>query len=224
MKGLFYKFTSLTAILLVSIILNGCLGTSQGIPYYTISDEFAQYCWFEAGSKWTYQNDQTEESGDISITETLESQRFNPENEDYNYQAVEMILMNNVFNLSKIELTAGDYQIAEGEMNSLMRFYYSDSTYQLIFMPQHPIGEDIILGDQLGIYTNLEILPTYDVLGTTYPEVWHTRIVTTSPNAELHFFVAKGYGLVQSRKVVSGEPEETMSLKSSSLVPKILAD
>lgn len=222
MKELFYKLTSLTVIVLISIFLNGCLGTSQGIPYYTISDEFAQYCWFEAGSKWTYQNDQTEESGDVIIGEVLESQRFNPENEDYNYQAVEMILMNNVFNLSKIELTAGDYQAGEGEMNSLMRFYYTDSTYQLIFMPQYPIGEEIILGDQLGSYLNMEIMPTYEVLGTSYPEVWHTRIVTSSPSVELHFFVAKGYGLVQSRKVVSGEPEETMSLKSSSLVPRIL--
>ncbi len=226
MKGLFFKLGLTALIAVVFLSINGCLGTSQGIPYYTISDEFAEYCWFGENSKWTYEFIDTASNvitDDVAIGEVIESQRFNPENEDYNYQAVEMIITDNEFGISKIELTAGDYKAGEGEMNSLMRFYYTDSTYQLIFMPQHPIGEEVILGAELGIYTNVAVLDTYSTfLGTEYTEVWHTRINVSSPSTKnMNFFIAKGYGLVEFKSSL-GSKETVFTLKSSNLVPKIL--
>jgi hypothetical protein len=200
---------------------SGCFGTSEGVPYYTVSSDFAQYCWFDQDSKWTYINEKTGVTGDITIGEVFESKRFNPENTDYNYQAVEMILLDNVLNMSKQEITAGDYQIEEGEMNSLLRYYYNDGSYQLIFMPQYPIGEEIILGEDLGVYTNVEILSQMDVNNNTYPDVWHTNIVISNSSTEMNFYVAKGYSLIKSETIVDADTT-VISLVSSSLIPHVI--
>ncbi len=220
-----YKHVVKSVLVVITVLLltviSGCLGTGDGVPYYTISDEFSKYCWFKENSKWTYKNEKTGVTGDIIIGEVFESKRFNPENVDYNYQAVEMIMLDNVFNMSKQEITAGDYQREEGEMNSLLRYYYKDGTYQGIFMPQYPIGEEIILGELLGVYTNMEILPQMTVNSNSYPEVWHSRIVIDQADTRMHFYIAKGYGVIKSEYII-GSDTTVISLVSSSLVPRIL--
>lgn len=221
MNKLTIKLLMLFSIIICIPIFNGCLGTGGGVPYYTISNEFAAYCWFDENSKWTYLNEKTGVTGDIIVGEVFESKRFNPENEDYNYQAVEMTIIDNVFNMTKQELTAGNYQVSEGEMNSLLRYYYTGGAYQLIFMPQYPIGEEVILGTELGVYTNVAVIPQMVVNEKPYPEVWHTNIVIDQSDTRMNFYVAKGYGLIKSEIIVDADTT-IMSLVSSSLIPHVI--
>lgn len=220
MKSLVAKIGALVSSITISLIMSGCLGGgTSGVPYYTISTEFSEYCWYKQGSYWIYQNDSTLLSDTISISEVLESKRFNPENIDYNYQAVEMFTNENIFLVSKIELTAGDTVQLPGKMNSLMRIYYTDGHYQLIFSPEYPIGEEVILGEQLGVYTNVEVIANLAVNGNTYNDVWHTRIVINATNSEYNFYIARGKGLVKSVMNTDGITQ-SLSVLSSNLIPK----
>ena len=120
MKTTIVKYSLVVILGLTIIIQSGCFSSSNGIPYYTISDEFASYCWFQTGSSWVYQNDSTLDVGTITISDVNESKRFNPENTDYNYQAVEMFTSATAFDISRHELTAGDFAVEPGDMNSLL--------------------------------------------------------------------------------------------------------
>jgi hypothetical protein len=213
------KFIIVIIIAFSAISFSGCFSSSNGIPYYAISDEFAGYCWFQEGSYWIYQNDSTLVNDSILITEVREHKRFNPESIDYNYQAVEMFTNTNNFNVAHHELTAGSFEVEPGEMNSLLRIYFNDGTYQLIFSPEYPLGEEIILGDELGNYTNVEIIDEYQLNGNTYNQVYHTRIVVSvAANIEYNYWIAKNYSLIKSVTNNNGQVT-SLSLLSGNMIP-----
>lgn len=209
---------SLTFILGITVsVISGCFNSGGGIPYYALSDEFASYCWFEAGSSWVYQNDSTLATESIIIGEVDVSKRFNPQNVDYNYQAVEMYMKDNTLGITRHELTAGDYEVVSGEMNSLLRIYKSDDTYELIFSPKYPIGEEIALGDVIGLYSNVEIIESLELNGNTYNDVYLTRIIkTVGNNIEHNYWIAKNYSLIKTVSTINGQTT-SISLISSSL-------
>ncbi len=219
MNTTIYKSFIATIIGLTAIILTSCFNNSSSIPYYTISDEFAEYCWFNTGSYWIYQNDSTMASDSIVIEDVNETKRFNPEAVDYNYQAVEMFTKSNDFKVLKHEITAGNFEVEPGEMNSLLRIYYDDGSYQLVFSPEYAIGQTINLGDEIGNYTNVEIIDEFQLNGNTYNQVYHTNIVV-SVNTDIvyDFWIAKNYSLIKS--VVNNNGQVTsQSLVSANLIP-----
>ncbi len=188
-------------------IISGCFSSnaSSTTPYYTISNEFAGYCWFEPGSYWIFQDDSTLATDSVKITDMLVSKRFDSNPTSHNYEAVELTTTTNIFNISEYELTGGDHQAATGEMTSLMRFYKSDGTYFLTFLPQYAFGDEIILGDQIGTYTNVEKLDTYDLNSNTYTNVYHTRIViSVDNNIEYNYWIAQNHGLIKAVSVING--------------------
>ncbi len=220
MKNTTLKLNTIIGLISIALALTSCLGSNNGIPSYTVSNEFAQYCWFQQGSIWVYQNDSTLASDSVIIEEIFESKRFNPESVDYNYQAVEMFTNSNLFDIDHQEITAGNFAVEPGKMNSLLRFYYGDGSYQLIFASEYPIGEEVILGDVLGVYSNAEIVSSMELNGTTYSDVYHSKIViSVNNNIEYNFWIAKNYGLIKSTADVNGVIT-SISLKSSNLIPK----
>jgi hypothetical protein len=214
-------FLKLGFLIFISInisVLSGCFSSGESFPYYSISDEFAEYCWYEVGSSWSYQNDSTLVVESIVIDEVDETIRFNPEGVEYNYQAVDMYLFTNNLGFTKLEITAGYYKADPGEMNSLFRLYNDDGTYQLIFSPQYAIGEEIGLGDNIGTYSNLEIIDNLELLGNTYIDVYHSRlIIEVGTNIEYNYWIAKDYGLIKSVTSVDGQTI-SLSLKTANLV------
>lgn len=200
-------------------IISGCFNSGEGIPYFSISEEFADYCWFEAGTSWAYQNDSTLAVDTVIVDEVDDTKRFNPTDVDYNYQAVEMFTLANNLGFSKLEITAGDYQPEPGEMNSLLRLYKEGGIYQLVFSPQYDIGDEIDLGDEIGRYTNIEIIENFELLGNIYTDVYHTRIIIeVGANIEYNFWIAKNFGIIKSIALVSGE-STSISLKSANILP-----
>ncbi len=100
----------------------------------------------------------------------------------------------------------------------MLRLYKDDGTYQLIFSSQYAIGEDIILGDDIGLYTNVEIIESLELNGNTYTEVYHTRlIITVNSNIEYNYWIAKNYGIVKSVTTINGQTN-SISLRSASLI------
>jgi len=210
---------SVLAIISITILifLYGCFPAEKAIPYYTISEEFSSYCWFDTTSSWNYQNDSILSMSTVTIDEVTDIKRLSIVNENFHYQAVEMFAKSNDLKISKYELTAGDYSSTSGEMNSLLRAYYDDGSYQIIFSPKYPIGEDVILGDEIGTYTNVEIINNFDVLGNIYNNVYHTRIViSVNADIEYNYWIAPNYGIIKSVTSVDGQTT-SISLKSSNL-------
>lgn len=214
-----YKKVSLIVFTGIAIsIITGCFNSNKGIPYYTISEDFADYCWFEEGSYWIFQNDSTLVTDSVRIDDVRESKRFNPVEVDYNYQAVEIFTTANVSGITQHELTAGDYETIQGEMNSLLRLHKDDGSYELVFSPQYAIGEEIILGDDIGLYTNIEIIESFELNGNTYNDVYHTRVIKkVGTNIEYNYWIAKNYSLIKSVSTINGQTT-SISLQSANLV------
>ncbi len=216
----FMKLRMSAAILFVSLALSGCFNSNSSIPYYVISDEFAEFCWFETNSWWYFQNDSTLSADTVRILEVNNSQRFDTDDHSYNYEAVEQFLNSSAFQITEFELTAGNYEADSGVMNSLMRMYFSDGSYEHVFTPQYSIGEEIILGDDIGVYTNVSVESSMEINGNTYTDVWHTRrVVSVNMNAEYNYWIAKNYGLVKRTANIEGEMH-SFSLVSSNLKGK----
>lgn len=201
------------------LIVSGC---NQGTPkpYYKISDEFKEYCYFTEGSSWVFQNDSTLVTDSINITELKDKQRFNPEPVQYHYQAVDMFLNTNVFQILRYEITAGNEVPDEGEMNSLLRKYLENGNYQIVFSPKYPMGEEIILGDEIGVYENVEIIGDLELNGNSYKDVWHTNVkISHTSNIEHNYWIAKNYGLIKTVTTIDGVTT-SISLKTSNLLQK----
>ena len=217
------KTSKITIGLIIIFLLNiqlltGCFSSGESLPYYTLSQEFTEYCWFETDSYWIYQNDSTLATDSVKITEVEEAKRFNPQGVDYNYQAVDMYMKPNVFSFSRHELTAGDYEAAANEMNSLLRLYEADGSYRLVFSPKYAIGEEIDLGAGVGLYSNVEIIGSLEINGNTYSDVYHTKIIMEGgTGTEYNYWIAKNFSLVKSVVINNGQTI-SISLKSANLI------
>jgi len=196
-------------------------GPVESIPYFKVSSEFANYCWFDSNSYWVFQDDTTLTIDTVSISNVLVTKRFHTQPIDYNYQAVEMFISSNLFTFSEYELTAGNYEVADGEMNSLLRLYKSDGSYQLVFLPQYPFGEEVIMGDEIGTYTNIEKVNSFWLNDIEYSNVYHTRVVITNNNSvEYDYWIAKNHGIIKAVSNVNGQTS-SVSLKSDNVINHI---
>jgi len=213
----------LSALSIIFFVISGCFpktNTNTITPYYTVSDDFANYCWFETGSYWVFQNDSTLLSDTIKIIDVLDSKRFHNQGEAFNYQAIELYTNVNTFNITKHEITAGTYDANLDKMNSLLRIYKNDGTYHLAFLPQYPMGEEINLGDQIGTYTNIEIIDIFNLNNLTYNAVYHTRVkVSINNTVEYNYWIAKNHGLIKATIKIDDQTS-SISSKSDHLIGK----
>ncbi|MBC8321440.1 MAG: hypothetical protein H8E34_12040 [Bacteroidetes bacterium] len=199
-------------------IITGCASSDEELPYYTISKEFKDYCWFDDGSYWIFQNDSTLVTDSVKIDEVIEDTRYDLEQEDFSYQAFDMYIKSNIFGIKRYELTAGDYRASPGKMNSLLRLYKDDGSYQLVFSPQYPIGHDIIMGDKIGVYTNVELMETFALNGNTYNDIFHTRVIISVDTAiEYNYWTAKNYSLIKWVSTSNGKTT-SISLRNANLI------
>ncbi len=193
-------------IIIIMLLISGCFNsnTTNSTPYYTISNEYAEYCWFEEGSYWIFMNDSTLFTDTISIIDIIETKRTHTQPQPHNYQAVEMFTKSNIFNIARYEITAGNFEVKAGEMNSLLRLYLSNGLYHLVFLPQYPFGEEIIMGDDIGIYSNIELLNSFELNNNTYTDVYHTRVIVGT-NAEYNYWIAKNHSLIKAISTINGQ-------------------
>lgn len=201
------------------LIQQGCNTKVNTIPFYQLSDEFKSYCLFETGSSWEYQSSLLSQTESVNISEIQENIWTNTYNEDYNYEAVDMFVANNDIGISMIELTAGSTLNSTSSMNSQMWMFYNDGDYRLIFAPKFPLGEEQLLGEHEGYYTNIEILPTMQIGENTYTDVWHTQVIDHFEVGfgDFDFYIAKNYGLVKIQNII-GTDTIVLQLINSSLI------
>ncbi len=210
----------LTSLGLLLSIITGCFpktNTNTITPTFEISEDFADYCWFETGSYWVFQNDSTLFTDTIKITNLVETNRFHNEQDGFYYQAIELYTNSNSFDITRYELTAGTYTVNQGEMNSLLRIYKSDASYHLVFLPQYAIGDEQIMGDEIGTYTNMEKLESFELNNKVYQDVYHTRVVISLTNTEYHYWIAKYHSLIKATSIIDGQTS-SISLKSDHLI------
>jgi len=189
------------------------------LPHYTFSDEFKSYALFEIGSKWEYQGSQFEGTTEVLINDKIENKWTNSFGEQYTYDAVDMLSVDNKAKLSMIEITAQSTLNATTGMVSQMWLFYSNGDYRLIFAPQYPLGEEQLLGEHEGKYVNLEIIPSLTLGNNTYSDVYHTQITDylESGIGDFDIYIAKNYGLVKMLNI-TGNDTISLELVSSSLV------
>ena len=222
MNTKYFKTIIFSAISIVLLIITGCFpktNTDTITPYYTISDDFANYCRFETGSYWIFQDDSTLLTDTIKVIDVVETKRFHNEKGGFNYQAVEIFTSSNSFDITKYEITAGSSEPELTTMNSLLRLYKSDGSYHLVFLPQYPVGEEVLMGDDNGNYTNIEILHTMALNSVTYQDVYHTRVVIPARNTEYNYWIAKYHSLIKATSIIDGQTS-SISSKSDHLIGK----
>lgn len=219
MNTRFTKQFSFISIIFMVILLQACKKKDNTIPYYTLSETFKSYCFFQDGSSWIYQSSLLSTTETISISSHNENIWTNTFGEVYNYQAVDMYIHDNDLGISMIELTANSTLNAVTNMNSQMWLFFSDGDYRLIFAPQYPLGEEQRLGEHEGYYTNVEIIPSM-LLGTnTYSDVYHTRIIDHFEQGfgNFDFYIARNFGLVKMQNIVNNDTI-ILQLVNSSLI------
>lgn len=201
------------------LIQQGCNTKVNTIPFYQLSNEFKSYCLFETGSSWEYQSSLLSQTESVNISEIQENIWTNTYNEDYNYEAVDMFVANNDIGISMIELTAGSTLNSTSSMNSQMWMFYDDGDYRLMFAPKFPLGEEQLLGEHEGYYTNIEILPTMQIGENTYTDVWHTQVIDHFEVGfgDFDFYIAKNHGLVKIQNII-GTDTIVLQLINSSLI------
>jgi len=215
------KFRPLIIIFFVLGLLmaQACNTKVNTIPYYQFSDEFKSYCLFQVGSSWEYQSSLLAQPETVAINNIQENIWQNTYLEDYNYDAADMFVAENEIGISMIELTAGSNLNSTSTMNSQMWMFYSDGDYRLMFAPEYPLGEEQLLGEHEGYYTNIEILPNMQIGENTYSDVWHTQVIDHFEQGfgDFDFYIAKYHGLIKIQNIVNNDTI-TLQLVNSSLV------
>lgn len=101
-------------------------------------------------------------------------------------------------------------------MNSLLRLYKSDGSYHLVFLPQFPFGEEEIMGDEIGTYTNIEMLDNFELNNRTYSNVYHTRVVILHNNTiEYNYWIAKNHSLIKAMSQINGVTTSIFLIKDN---------
>ncbi len=211
----------------VLLLAFGACNTGKNAdPYYKISDEFKQYCLFQKGSQWVYQNDTTK-GLDTLKTDDLQSYVafHSPDNTagPYSFDVVDMIYDTaNRINFFKGSITAGNPTTGTGSMTDLYWLFFKNGNYLLAFAPGFPEGEEQRLGNNPGFYTNIDKLPNFDLNGKNYADVYHTQVKKTegtSDTVTYQFYFALHYGLIKWTRSVKGVTE-SYSLVHSQLTQK----
>lgn len=223
------KGLALLGLITVAIVSGGCNKLFKGNnAYYHVTPEFKNFCYFNTGSQWTYQNDSTGVPFNLTVNDINTYIGFQPQNSNtpsFSYDVIEMLMDSNSMNISKEAISATNILTDTTRMNDLLRIFYTDSSFVLAFAPQYTLRVPQIIGGQEGIYTNMEIMPYYLVLGKKYNNVYHSRdkfpkIVNgtyTTDSVTMDFYIAEHYGIIKWTSQYLGKTS-SYSLVSSNLI------
>ncbi|MBE0651405.1 MAG: hypothetical protein IH595_11255 [Bacteroidales bacterium] len=225
-----YSFKLLVFIGLITapFLFEGCNSLFKGNnPYYKVTSQFRNFCYFNNGSEWTYQNDSTGIPFKLAVNDIntyVGFQSQNPSTPSFSYDVIEMLLDSNSMNMTKEVVSATNILSDTTTMNSLLRIFYADSSFVLAFAPQYPLRETQIIGGAEGLYTNMEIMPYYNVLGKKYDNVYHSqdkfpKIINgtyTNDSVTMDFYIAEHYGIIKWTALYKGKTS-SYSLVSSDL-------
>ncbi|GMT44954.1 MAG: hypothetical protein IEMM0006_0786 [bacterium] len=216
----------LVLLLATGIFFSSCNKIKNSDPYYKISDQFKQYCQFQKQSKWTYQNDSTKSLHSLTISDMSSYIGFHSPNNvagAYSFDAVSMIYDTATdLNIAKSAINAGNPSTGSGKMHDLYWLFYKNGNYLLAFAPGFPMGVEQRLGNNPGIYTNLQKLSNFTLNGKDYTDVYHTAVKKTEGTPDTvryQFYFAPHYGLIKWTRRVNGHVA-SYSLVQSNLIQK----
>ncbi|MBN2639048.1 MAG: hypothetical protein JXR65_08170 [Bacteroidales bacterium] len=211
------------AVLITVASLSGCNSLFQNdTPYYKISQPMKDYCYFDKGSFWVYQNDSTGVSDSVIVSDINSYIAFHAVDANtaaFNYDVIETSYDTNTF-----VHTTGIYAGKPGDngQSGLYRIFYTSTNFVLAFAPEYNVGEAQLLGGQEGVYTNIDSTVSLSFNGYNFTNVYHTQekvSIDGSDTTWYDFYFAPHYGLVKWVKSYQGSTE-SYSLKSSDLIQK----
>lgn len=206
----------------VTIAFSGCNGVfNSSVPHYTLSQTMKDYCYFNKGSVWVYQNDTTGVTDSLAVGDINSYIAFhaadNKSSSAFNYDVVEMIYTGNQLKIGSSSMYAGPPE-ANGQ-GGLYRIFYNDSSFLLAFAPGYKIGDSQLLGGYEGVFTNIDSTVTLSFNGFNFSDVYHTQekvALTEGDTTQYEFYFAPHYGLVRWTKTHQNTTQ-SYSLKSADL-------
>lgn len=206
----------LTAVVMIAMAFfySGCSKLFKGSnsnPYYKVSQQFKNFCYFNTGSQWTYRDDSTDQTYNVTVGDInsyIAFQSKNPSTPAFSFDVIQMKMEQNGMNITKENIYATRLLTDTTYMNDLLRVFYSDgtdTTFVLAFAPQYKLRQPQLLGGQEGIYTNMEIMPYYYAGKKKYDNVYHSRdkfpkLVNgkqTNDSVTMNFYIAEHYGIIK---------------------------
>ncbi|PLX02260.1 MAG: hypothetical protein C0595_11410 [Marinilabiliales bacterium] len=208
---------SIPIIIVITLFANSCTKKVTPVPTYNFTDEFKSYCLFQPGSSWDYYKSDLEDTVTVNVDELIDYVWYNNVDEIYYYEAYNMVFSSNSLGYKVLEITAGSTKDAINPMNSLMRIFFDNGDYRLVFDAKYPLGEEQIVGQQEGVYENVEILPSMKLHGNSYSDVYHTRVTDfyNQGFGDFDFYIAKNHGLIKMRNIVNNDTIVTELINSN---------
>jgi|GEM_PF-1003961 len=234
MKKNFVRWLAAFVLFIAIFAFSGCsklFNGSNSNPYYKIPQEFKNYCLFDKGSQWTYQDDSTGKTYNLtvgSIGSLIAFQSQNPSTPAYSYDVIQMKMDSNTLNITKENVYATRILSDTTHMNGLLRIFFAnktDSSFVLAFAPQYPLRQPQLLGGREGVYTNMEIMPYFSAGQKKYYSVYHSRDKfpkfiqgkQTMDSVTMNFYIAKHYGIIKWTTTYKGDTH-SYSLVESKLI------
>ncbi|MBK9290327.1 MAG: hypothetical protein IPM52_01635 [Bacteroidetes bacterium] len=188
-------------------VLHSC-GTEDLRPaqVFEIDPVFREYAAFDSTSYWIYVKTTTDASvgrfDTVRVLRTYKDKRFHSDAttpQGFYYQAIESVLHSKFTGMSKFELTVGKI-FGQSSASDNLRVYFNNGRYYRVLITNTPFGEELLLGINEGNYTTIEKIPSLDIQGKTYSEVYHTKVVdyqNAPDTAYFDFWIARNYGIVR---------------------------
>ncbi|MBN2614127.1 MAG: hypothetical protein JXR71_00405 [Bacteroidales bacterium] len=206
----------------VAVFVSGCNSIfKSNTPYYKLSPTMKEYCFFDTGSYWVYQNDSTGISDTIKAGDIASYVAYHAQNDispSFSYDVVETLYDTNSFNFASSGIFAGP-DGASGQ-GGLYRIFFTDSTFVLAFAPGYKFGEEQLLGGMEGIYTNVDSIPNMSFNGMNFTSIYHTRekaVFAQGDTTNFDFYFAPKYGLIRWIRSYKGDTA-SFSLKAANLI------
>ncbi len=206
----------IAAFLLLSV---SCQQEALVDMYYELSAEFLNYCYFEPGSYWVYQKNNTNVFDSIVIDSTISYTGVNGLTEEsensFKYDAIEeLVQIPNKQNIRKWEIAASlKTNIGGNEIsNELLRLYFNDR-YNIILYPNVPEGVKVDFGSKEGYYENIAHFSQFSIPGNTFSDVYHTRVYDSLHPGGIRisdYYIARNHGIIT---YTYQSPTDTVSWK-----------
>ena len=218
MNKLSIKIFKLAILLGIAVTFTGCNTLFQNdTPYYKISALTKDYCNFEKGTQWVYQNDSTNAVDTIEIDNVNSYVAYHTvdatSSTSFRYDVIEMNYKTNGLNFVKGTIYAG------ADTNDLYRIFFSDTTFLLALAPGFPTGDPQLLGGQEGVYTNKDVIPDMTLNGLHFTDILHSQekvALDGGDTTRYELYLAPQYGLVKWTKTYQGNTV-SYSLKAATI-------
>ncbi len=173
------------------------------VPDYDFSDIAKQYLIFQPESYWVFQDDSTMALDTVQLYSVKDEIRKQDPgtSAEYSYAAEWKYFSTNNTGLLKGESFATNTSLPDDVPNSLERIYFTEDSYKIAFAPVYPFGNRITLGGEEGTFVNVEKIPSFQLNGKVYTDVYHSvsEDYNDYPGDTVfyHFYYAKNYGLIK---------------------------